>query len=320
MSGKLKKIIVTIVAVVVVLGASYLVLANTSVFEIESVEVQGSSRLSDSYLTSLIAIPKGTNLLNVDTGEITSKVSENPWVKSVSVHRSFPHTLVIEIQDNLPAACVEITKSDATGETVYWLISSDGTWMSEASAEGVKEARQLVIDSTSDSSDSSGSSDSSSSSSDSSGSSDTSSSSSDSSGSSDSSSSSSDSSSSTSDSVCDDVQYTVEELASIPLISGVSESIEPVSGEQETDSGVLNALSIITDSDQEFSQQIATITSASDDTTSIVLKNGIEVAFGEATNMEEKIAVVEDLIAQYPDQISYINVRVVSKPTWRGIE
>ncbi len=367
--SKLKKILVTLVVLVVALGITYGVLANTDVFEIEAVEVEGTSRISDEVLTKMVALPQGTNLLNVDTASIVSRLQQNPWIESVNVKRSFPHTLVLEIQETTPAALVQIDPSTALGSTTYWLISSDGIWMSQVSSTGVEQARELVVSgeaaaalaeqqaaeeaaNTQDSADDQ-SSDNADDSDDSSTDETTDDQSQDADDTTDSSSddsvdagddsatddevvdedadSTSDDSTDDADedtdsteesqdpSVCTDVYFTVAELAQVTFITGTATGLSPEQGVQETDEGVINALEILQEADSEFKGQISSITSASDDTTSITLISGVEIAFGKAENIQAKINVVKSILEQYPDEISYINVRIVDRPSWRTV-
>lgn len=334
--GRLFKLLIIVAVVVVALFTTYEVLERTDVFEIESVQVKGSSRLSDTYLTATAAIPQGTNLLNVDTTSISARLSQNPWVGSVTVVPSFPHTLILNIEENLPRAVVQIDPATAKGSTEYWLIDSNGVWMSPVSEESVSAARKVVIESTDEQAaepepapESSpepspepteqneagdpaveGAGD---------GAADEGAGEGAPDGEAGENAEQAAQEQPSEPSVCDGVYYTLTELATIPVITGVSTSLAPVEGRQETDSGVINALDILNGVDADFSQQIATLDSPSSDNTSVMLKSGIEVAFGEAENMDAKVEVVKNLIGQYPDQISYINVRVVSRPAWRGV-
>ncbi len=322
--SRLRKIVTALVVVAVALGIAYVVLSHTDVFEITSVEVEGSSRLSDTYLTSAVSVPKGTNLLDVDAGGVASRLTENPWVSSVSIKRSFPHTLVLQINENLPVAVVEVQPQSGGDQVQYWLLGSDATWMGQVTAEGVQAARQIVIDSTDDSTDDSATTDTSAETTETS---DEETSASSQSGDSqgattadESSQSSGTSKTQQEASICADVYYTATDLSKIPIITDTATGISPEVGAVETDSGITNALAIIEDSRGDFGEQIATITSVSGSSTGVVLKNGVEVSFGEATDMDTKISVVQDLLNQHEGQISYINVRVASRPAWRGTD
>ena len=342
--SRLKKILITLACVAIALGITYVVLSHTNVFEITSVEVEGSTRLSDSYLTSAVSVPKGTNLLNVDAANITSRITKNAWVSSVRVKRQFPHTLVLQINENTPLAVVEVAPNSANSATQYWLIGSDCTWMGQVSQEGMQNARKMVISSTGDagSSTTSSATNTAQSGGDSQAqtqnseslandgeaeqaqSSDTADTSSQEQNSQDSSSqeqaaqSSQSSDSQQEASICTDVYYTATELSKIPIITQTSSDITPEIGAIETDSGITNAIQIIEESKDDFGDEIATITSASGSSTGVTLKNGVEISFGEAQDMDTKIAVAQDLLNKYEGQISYINVRVASRPAWRG--
>ena len=324
--GRIAKVlIIAVVVIVAALAGAYLVLSNTDVFKISQVRVDGSNKLTEDYLSAVVTIPEGTNLLNVDIGAVTSEVAANPWVKSVSVHREFPDTLVLQITDNVPAAVIQIDPATALGAPSYWLISSDGTWMSQVSSTGIDEARKLVTGTAGQAQE----------------------------GGDESAVVWTDADGVGYDinnnrvyyppgyfddeeeaaaagvepqpeeeaavSVCADVSMTVEELAEVPMVSGTTPGIVPEPGAVEADEGIDNVLDILNGSDAEFRSQIASVTSASGESTSLMLKNGVEVAFGQATDIDTKIRIINELLAQHEGGITYINVRVVSRPAWRGI-
>ena len=53
---------------------------------------------------------------------------------------------------------------------------------------------------------------------------------------------------------------------------------------------------------------------------SCILGTGVEVSFGSPNNIESKEIVVQQLLAKYPNRITYINVRVPSNPSYRMLE
>ncbi|MCR5845307.1 MAG: FtsQ-type POTRA domain-containing protein [bacterium] len=356
---KVKVLAIALIVLAVALGGAYAALYNAPIFRIKSIEVEGAERLSNEYLSQLLDVSEGSTLLNVSTTDLTNRLSANPWVKSVSVHRHFPDTIVLKVEESYPCAVVRIEPDTALGAIEYWLIDENGTWMSKVASTGVDAARKLVINSTdatgsveklgknsvdaiaklkkdieeapAKAADGEGS------------------------GINDSTAIDNDvedtsakteepkaddaakSDESKSDegkdgeegeepaeperepSVCEDAYMTVEELAGLPLISGVTPGVVPETGVTATDEGLLNALDIVIELDEEFSAQIATINAATDDTTGFILKNGVEVAFGKATDISSKVEVIEDLLKQHEGKITYINVRVVSNPVWRGL-
>ena len=375
--GIVRVLLIVLVVLIVAGGVAWGVLGHTDVFKITSIDVKNTSRLSDTYLTALVDIPEGTNLMNIDTADVKERLEANPWIEKASVHRSYPHTLSLDIEESMPAAVVQVDPATAIGASEFWFVSGDGIWMSQVSSTGVDQAKEIVLNSTGQEdlyasvdeepvvadpqvdTDGDGIPDASADTVDEDGdgyddntgeligSTTTVHEDEDQDGYDDYTNewiglpdepaegedeSKSDSGDDAADgnkdeaqaegtekqSVCADAFVTVEELSAIPIISGVSIGVQPETGKQETDEGVINALNILEGADDEFRSQIASITSATGDSTDIMLKNGIEVAFGPATDIPSKIRIIEQLIEDHPDSIVYINVRVVTRPSWRG--
>ena len=65
----------------------FLVLSNTSTFQITSIDAVASDHVSADDIQKLANVEEGTTLLNVDTNTITQNLLKNPWVESVSVER-----------------------------------------------------------------------------------------------------------------------------------------------------------------------------------------------------------------------------------------
>ncbi|MBP5314222.1 MAG: FtsQ-type POTRA domain-containing protein [Eggerthellaceae bacterium] len=83
---------------------------------------------------------------------------------------------------------------------------------------------------------------------------------------------------------------------------------------------VNNALAIVASLSTDLSRMIQTVSASDSQSTTLMLNNGVEVSFGKAENVREKELVVLELLRKYPSKISYINVRVVDKPTYRSVD
>lgn len=104
-------------------------------------------------------------------------------------------------------------------------------------------------------------------------------------------------------------------------IIDVSNSIaQPVSGSECTDGGIKNALAILDGISDDLKSQIQSISAESSIKTSLNLKNGITVAFGDSSSIQLKEAAINELLSQYAGKISYINVRVPASPTYRTLD
>ena len=111
---------------------------------------------------------------------------------------------------------------------------------------------------------------------------------------------------------------TEDDWNSMQRITDVSAAIEaPAAGNECSDEGVVNAIAIYAGVTDSFAQQIYSISAESAIKATLVLTNGVTVAFGEADEIDLKEAAVQSLLSQYEGTISYINVRTPSRPTYR---
>ena len=66
--------------------------------------------------------------------------------------------------------------------------------------------------------------------------------------------------------------------------------------------------------------KIVSISAESSLKTSLNLVDGVTVAFGDSSDVEIKEAAINSLLSQYEGKISYINVRVPTRPTYRMVD
>lgn len=121
-----------VLAVVVVLGAvawGSSALWNAPVFAVDSVVVTGTRHLTTADTLKLAAVPQNTTLLKAPLKEIAARIETDPWVSGATVSRRFPHTLVIDVAERVPAAYVD------AGANQLWVLSSDGYWLGKRSGE-----------------------------------------------------------------------------------------------------------------------------------------------------------------------------------------
>lgn len=119
-----------VAALALVAALAFLVLRNSSVFAITSIEFEATEHVSAEDVQSLAAVPEGATLLNVDTSAIEASLKKNPWVASASFSRIFPGTLGITIEEQRPAALVLMS----TG-TIAWYLSESGSWIEPTTVE-----------------------------------------------------------------------------------------------------------------------------------------------------------------------------------------
>lgn len=102
----------------VAVGA-YEVARSTSLFAIQRVEVTGASPEAAARIRSALKPVAGTSLLTLAPDAVEERVAALAEVASVSYDRSFPHTLVVTVRLEEPAAVVR------RGEE-SWLVSLRG--------------------------------------------------------------------------------------------------------------------------------------------------------------------------------------------------
>lgn len=110
-----------------------------------------------------------------------------------------------------------------------------------------------------------------------------------------------------------------EDAENVLHIVDVPYGADPVVGATCTDAGVSNALAVVSGLSEDLAWQVSTV-SATDTTNAVLnLRSGIEIAFGTDEDIRDKERVCLKLMEDHAGQISYINVRVVDRPTWRSL-
>lgn len=303
-SGKLMAILIAMVVMVVAGFALY----HSSFLTISEVRVEGAQRLTAQRLTDLAAVPAGSTLLRVDGNAIAKRLESDPWVQSAQIHREFPATLVLVIEERQIAATVDVLADTPTGASQRWLIGYDGIWLDgwdnlalNQSAVSSQESGTTADESGDGSTGSEVAAD-------------------------DGAESAADGENGDDDgtaqakSLLEDVKVYASELDTVPLIKDVVRTIDPVTGEMVTDEGVVNALAIINGFTADMLAQVAFISAPDKVKTELTLRNFVHVAFGIAEDIPNKEAAILTLLAEHEGNITYINVRVASRATYRTTE
>lgn len=248
--------VLAVVVVVAVIGLiAYLILRNTSVFEITTIETEPSEHVSVEDIQNLAKIEEGTTLLNVDEEAISNSLKKNPWVESVTITREFPNTLKITINERKVSAVVVMSS-----RSVAWYLGEGNIWIEPAQIE-VSDGQST-----------------------------------------------------------DDAALEMASSVGAILITGVPSTVNPVAGATATDDVIAAVDEYLDGFSSDFASQIVSFEATSVDSISCVLSSGIEVSLGSPTNISAKETVIEELISEYSGQITYINVRVPSNPSYRKID
>lgn len=103
------------------------------------------------------------------------------------------------------------------------------------------------------------------------------------------------------------------------LIRDVPSTVSPKAGAKTTDAPILGVIDYQKGFTKGLADQVVSYSASSEEAISCVLESGIEVSLGDPSQISSKEAVINELMAQHPNQLTYINVRNPSKPSFRRV-
>ncbi|MCW2923967.1 MAG: Polypeptide-transport-associated domain protein FtsQ-type [Thermoleophilia bacterium] len=119
-----------VLALLVAVGAAWLVVPASDAFRIRHVEVTGASSVGDLELRrSVDHLLEGKTVYTVDEGAVERRIERFPFVRQASVVRHLPGGLELRVVEYRPLAL-----GTADGHH-YWLIARDGRVLARAKAK-----------------------------------------------------------------------------------------------------------------------------------------------------------------------------------------
>ncbi len=116
---------------VVIMAASVLgVKALSYQFGINDIQIIGNYHLEKKDVISRSKIEKGEPLLKINLGEIEARLEQNAWIKSASIKKRLPDTLIIKIEEAEPMALLNLKKR-------LYLMDGDGELLERLKGDGV---------------------------------------------------------------------------------------------------------------------------------------------------------------------------------------
>lgn len=110
-----------------------------------------------------------------------------------------------------------------------------------------------------------------------------------------------------------------EDADQVLSIKDVGPGVSPEVGAYCTDEPIVNALEVVTGLTTELKDQVVSVSAQSAESTKLTLESNVEIDFGVAQDIREKERICLKLLEDNPGKVAYINVRVVSSPTWRAV-
>lgn len=119
---------IPLLLVAIIYGVSRLASAYV-ILPLEAIEIRGNLKhLSKEQVEALTGARRGESLLSLRIGRMGETISRNPWVSHARIRRYFPGTLLVEIEERVPVAIVNmgyLYYLDAKGEIFKPLTSGD---------------------------------------------------------------------------------------------------------------------------------------------------------------------------------------------------
>lgn len=98
------------------------------------------------------------------------------------------------------------------------------------------------------------------------------------------------------------------------------EAVEPVAGKVTDSEILLNAVRVAAGLSRELKARTRVISAPTIERTALILDDDVEVFIGDAEGIAVKDRIAREILEQHKGRLVYINVRVVSSPTWRGLD
>jgi hypothetical protein len=100
-------------ALVVAAGAAGWGVAQSALLDVDRIEVEGAEQTGQEAVRSAIGIDPGDPLVSVDLGGAEEAVAELPWVASATVHRGWPGSIRVAVEERRAVAAVRAGAPDA---------------------------------------------------------------------------------------------------------------------------------------------------------------------------------------------------------------
>ena len=78
--------------------------AESEVFQISAVDVQGVRRLGEQDLKIFADAFTGQNIFLVDLDLVAKRAADHPWIKDVRIYRRLPNRVIVRIAERVPIA------------------------------------------------------------------------------------------------------------------------------------------------------------------------------------------------------------------------
>ncbi|MBN2248172.1 MAG: cell division protein FtsQ/DivIB, partial [Coriobacteriia bacterium] len=104
----------------------------------------------------------------------------------------------------------------------------------------------------------------------------------------------------------------------VPLVRDVP-TFTPVAGEVVQADEVVNAINVLAGISPELRARVKTLSSPSQEETSLITDTAVEIMIGRAEQLGEKSALALEIMAEQGSSVVFIDVRSLERPISRGL-
>ena len=91
-----------------VIWFSFQMFAESDIFRIAVVEVQGNSMVSEQQVLEKAGLTRGTSMLGLDIPKIEKNIKGLPWVDEVEIKRHWPSNVMVVVSEYSPLALINL--------------------------------------------------------------------------------------------------------------------------------------------------------------------------------------------------------------------
>jgi hypothetical protein len=111
---------------------------------------------------------------------------------------------------------------------------------------------------------------------------------------------------------------TTETSETIPVIRDVP-GLDLAAGRRTISEPLLNAIKVLTGLDPELVGAVRAVSAPTVDGLLLVREDRVEIVVGEAVDLDRKSQLALQILKDQAGKVVSIDVRVIDRPTWRGL-
>jgi cell division protein FtsQ len=109
------------------------------------------------------------------------------------------------------------------------------------------------------------------------------------------------------------------ETSSVPVIRDVP-GLDLKAGRKTISEPLLNAVAILVGITPQLAATVTSLSAPTVDGSTLITTGRVEIVIGEAVDLPIKSELVSTILAEQKGKVVSIDVRVIDRPTWRGLK